>query len=1241
LLAMKKRNISIDTLVPFESRIIKRRFYPLLLLLSCALIFLSGCLALVPIVPITGKSTISVVIDNNYPPFSFLDEEGNLQGILIDRWRLWEEKTGIKVEITGMDWGKAQQEMEAGHFDVIDTIFRTEARERIYEFSEPYQDIDVPIYFNNNISGIVDANSLKGFSVAVKSNDAAIDYLQDHGVTDLVKYDSYEDIIQAAKNQNVVVFVIDKPPADYFLYLYGIEKEFNQTEPLYSGQFHRAVLKGNTSLLQTIENGFSKISDGEYRAIDQKWHGSSINPKVFLQNLQIIAIVVVIVLLLLIIWNRGLQSQVKRKTKEILENELRFRQIFETAAIGMTITNKKGEFQSCNPAIQRILGYSQIEYLKLTNKLVTHPQDANLVEKCHRELWNGQKSSYTIEKRILHKSGRYIWGRVTTSLVKDSSGQPLFSIEMFEDINDFKDTETIRDCVYRISQAMISTSNLDELFASIFQIIGRVVPVKNFYIALYDEKTDLLHFPFLIDEFEEKAESIKPGRSLSNYTMRKRAPVMVDSKKFDELLEQGEIELIGSKPIDWLGVPLIVNDKVIGVLATQSYSPDIHFYKKDAEFLEMVSNQIAQAIELKRLEEVRRISELRYRYLFEDSPVAILEKDFSELKKYLDSLKQNNVTDFQKYFKKHPEELTHCISLIRVLEVNQEALKLTHAKNKNTLLKNIDELYDTPDRSILLPQILNIAQGKTNFEWEGGLRTLDKKFIQINMHWAVAEGYEHNLEKVIVSLIDISESKKAEAALQASEERYRNLVDNLGEGIAIIDKQAVFKFTNPSANKIFGISNGTLVKQKLFNFVPKNSASFIEQQFSSSKAGETNTFELEIVRKDHENRFVQVFAQPQFDNEKDYIGALCIIHDITERKKDEEKQLLRSRFEELLTNTSTRFINVENEDIDSEINSVLKHIGQFEMVDRAYVFKIDQQSRTMSNTHEWCKDGIKPKIHEMQNLSSSTYPWFIEQITCDQLIINHVDDMPENASKEKALFKSYGIKSLANFPMWVNLELIGFVGFDSVNEDRMWDIEHSAMMQQFANIISNALERSRLLKVLEDKAIRDELTGVLNRRGFLQIANNEMARANRYHHPVGMILLDMDYLKKINDSYGHIAGDIALKEIAKFCTMNIREHDVLGRWGGDEFAILLPESNRESTVQMAARLQQCIRDHTITVQEKQIQLSISMGVAMSEKTMVTIDELFKNADTALYSAKESGRNLVKTYQSGSHTTLLL
>ncbi|MBA3075413.1 MAG: transporter substrate-binding domain-containing protein, partial [Anaerolineae bacterium] len=85
-------------------RIVKHRLYLLALLLLIAGFIFSGCSKLNPVIPISGLSTLKVVIDNNYPPFSFLDEQGKLQGILIDRWKLWERKTGIKVEITGLDW---------------------------------------------------------------------------------------------------------------------------------------------------------------------------------------------------------------------------------------------------------------------------------------------------------------------------------------------------------------------------------------------------------------------------------------------------------------------------------------------------------------------------------------------------------------------------------------------------------------------------------------------------------------------------------------------------------------------------------------------------------------------------------------------------------------------------------------------------------------------------------------------------------------------------------------------------------------------------------------------------------------------------------------------------------------------------------------------------------------------------------------------------------------------------------
>jgi diguanylate cyclase (GGDEF)-like protein len=181
-------------------------------------------------------------------------------------------------------------------------------------------------------------------------------------------------------------------------------------------------------------------------------------------------------------------------------------------------------------------------------------------------------------------------------------------------------------------------------------------------------------------------------------------------------------------------------------------------------------------------------------------------------------------------------------------------------------------------------------------------------------------------------------------------------------------------------------------------------------------------------------------------------------------------------------------------------------------------------------------------------------------------------------------------------------------------------------MQQFANILSNAIERSRLMVELEDRAIRDELTGVLNRRGFSEIAKIELNRAHRYDRPVGMIFIDLDHLKQINDTFGHAAGDLALKEIANTCLTNIREVDLLGRWGGDEFIVMLPESGQASTILIAERLQKSISNLSFAVEGKPVSLTISAGVAVEDKTKLSFNELFSNCDSALYSAKQAGRN---------------
>lgn len=266
-----------------------------------------------------SQDTIKVVMDDDYPPYSYKDSNGKLQGILVDQWMLWQKKTGIQVELYGMDWESALRKMKKGEFDVIDTIFYNEERTKYFAFTKQYTKIEVSLFFQKNISGIVDTESLKGFNVGVKAGDNSVDFLVDKGVDTLIEYTNYRDIIEAAKAQKITTFVMDRPSAMFFLYKNDMQDRFKEAPSLYYGELHRAVLKENHELLNTIDSGFLSISKNEYNAIDKKWFGKTpVSSGVVFKFLTLFSVVAV-VLLLLLVWNMLLKRAVKMKTGELSE----------------------------------------------------------------------------------------------------------------------------------------------------------------------------------------------------------------------------------------------------------------------------------------------------------------------------------------------------------------------------------------------------------------------------------------------------------------------------------------------------------------------------------------------------------------------------------------------------------------------------------------------------------------------------------------------------------------------------------------------------------------------------------------------------------------------------------------------------------------------------------------------------------------------------------------------------------
>jgi len=174
-----------------------------------------------------------------------------------------------------------------------------------------------------------------------------------------------------------------------------------------------------------------------------------------------------------------------------------------------------------------------------------------------------------------------------------------------------------------------------------------------------------------------------------------------------------------------------------------------------------------------------------------------------------------------------------------------------------------------------------------------------------------------------------------------------------------------------------------------------------------------------------------------------------------------------------------------------------------------------------------------------------------------------------------------------------------------------------------------AIENARLFAELQELATHDSLTGVFNRRHFFKLASNEIERANRYHQNLSVILFDIDHFKSVNDTYGHPKGDSVLQSIAQRCRTNLRDVDIIGRYGGEEFIILMPSTDMTNAAIAAERLRWGVLQENIDTGNGP--LTISLGVAAYDENCKDIDDLLARADKALYSAKNSGRNRVKQF----------
>jgi diguanylate cyclase (GGDEF)-like protein len=218
------------------------------------------------------------------------------------------------------------------------------------------------------------------------------------------------------------------------------------------------------------------------------------------------------------------------------------------------------------------------------------------------------------------------------------------------------------------------------------------------------------------------------------------------------------------------------------------------------------------------------------------------------------------------------------------------------------------------------------------------------------------------------------------------------------------------------------------------------------------------------------------------------------------------------------------------------------------------------------------------------------------------------------------------IHSWLGVPLIFQKRVIGLLAIDSATPNQFTQ-ENITLAAVFADQVSVALENSRIYERAQNQAITDPLTGVYNRRGLFQVGEFELLRARRADRPISILMLDIDHFKRVNDHYGHATGDQTLRGLTERCRTASRSVDLIGRYGGEEFVILLPESNLESARVVAERLRQSIMKEPFTTDAGPLRITTSIGVAEAT-SLDTLSALIERADVALYEAKSAGRNCV-------------
>ena len=544
---------------------------------------------------------------------------------------------------------------------------------------------------------------------------------------------------------------------------------------------------------------------------------------------------------------------------------------------------------------------------------------------------------------------------------------------------------------------------------------------------------------------------------------------------------------------------------------------------------------------------------------------------------------------------------------------------------------------------------------KTGYEIDHRVTCSDGKVKHVHERCNTEFDGQGNPLRSIGIVLDVTDLKKTELALAESEARYRNLLNLSPDGTAVLDIDGNFQIVNTRALKQLGYDSLEELKNKKIMMIIAPD----DQQKASNlfrKALKTGGFineEFRFIKKDGSSLVAEVSASMIVDENNKPQGIISVSRDISDRKLvEEEIQRMADDISliNLLNNASNRGDDIPGMLglMDTEVRSMLACNGSgvcivsedgksLELEDfflpPAKVSLIERMTGTMLDSIALTVDLMSSEVCAglLENAK-------ITQLGDPEIIKKAMSEFAGNgdAGRISSILRIADIKSVMAVPLITSHGAAAMLIF---SRDRPLSETDTRRVQTISEHMAVIIDRKLLYEETRKLSLHDPLTGLANRNLMNLMLDESFARAKRTGVPVSLIMLDLDFFKKFNDSYGHTAGDKLLADIAALLKEEIREVDTAVRYGGEEFLVILPDSEARVAADVAERIRSSVERKEFSGAEIQppLRMTVSLGVASFGEGATSADALISRADACLYQAKKNGRNRVECWDASMPT----